>query len=113
MAGSNKVCGAAGSNARSLRLRHDTVEPLHVAGIGPAPPVDNEVSSITITNFQTLVRPLGATHFGTRYGGGWLSVTGLVEGLYILHHGKVTAVGGRFLCARHLENVVFDWGGLP
>ena len=41
---------------------------------------------------------------------GWLSVTPvscLVEGLYILHNGKLTAVGGRFLYARHLENVVF------
>ena len=36
-----------------------------------------------------------------------------VKGLYILHHGKLTAVGGRFLYARHLENVVFDLGGLP
>ena len=48
-----------------------------------------------------------------QYGGGRLSVTCLVEGLYILHHGKLTAVGGRFLYARHLENVVFDLGGLP
>ena len=47
------------------------------------------------------------------YGVGWLSVTGKCRGLYILHHGKLTAVGGRFLCARHLENVVFDLGGLP
>ena len=47
------------------------------------------------------------------YGVGGVSVTGLVEGLYILHDGKLTAVGGRFLYARHLENVVFDLGGLP
>ena len=47
------------------------------------------------------------------YGVGRVSVTGLVEGLYILHHGKLMAVGGRFLYARHLENVVFDLGGLP
>ena len=47
------------------------------------------------------------------YGVGLLNVTGLVEGLYILHHGKLTAVGGRFLYARHLENVVFDLGVLP
>jgi len=47
------------------------------------------------------------------YGGGWLSVTCLVEALYILHHGKLTAVGGRFLYAPHLENVVFDFRGLP
>ena len=47
------------------------------------------------------------------YGVGRVSVTGLVEGLYILHHGELTAVGGRFFYARHLENVVFDLGGLP
>ena len=35
-----------------------------------------------------------------------------MKGLYILHHGKLTAVGGRFLYARHLENVVFDLGGV-
>ena len=45
---------------------------------------------------------------------GWLAnVDHNVRALYILHHGKITAVGGRFLCARHLENVVFDLGGLP
>ena len=47
------------------------------------------------------------------YGVGTLIVTGKSRGLYILHHGKLTAVGGRFLNARHLENVVFDLGGLP
>ena len=40
-------------------------------------------------------------------------LTGKCRGLYILHHGKLTAVGGRFLYARHLENVVFDFGGVP
>ena len=47
------------------------------------------------------------------YGVGTLIVTGKCQGLYILHHGKLTAVGGRFLYALHLENVVFDLGGLP
>ena len=58
-------------------------------------------------------RARAASLQGTPYGVGRVSVTGLVEGLYILHHGKLTAVGGRFLYARHLENVVFDLGGLP
>ena len=56
---------------------------------------------------------LPSTCLSYSYGVGWLSVTGLVEGLYILHDGKLTAVGGRFLYARHLEHVVFDLGGLP
>ena len=47
------------------------------------------------------------------YGVGSAIVTGKCQGLYILHHGKLTAVGGRFLYALHLENVVFDLGGLP
>ena len=40
-------------------------------------------------------------------------LTGKCQGLYILHHGKLTAMGGRVLNARHLENVVFDLGELP
>ena len=45
---------------------------------------------------------------------GWVgNCDRFLRGLYILHHGKLTAVGGRFFCARHLENVVFDLGGLP
>ena len=66
-------------------------------------------------------REISQTHFfniahvdrTVRYGVGTLIVTGKCQGLYILHHGKLTAVGGRFLYARHLENVVFDLGGLP
>ena len=57
--------------------------------------------------------PAGVVVSIPSYGVGTLSVTGLVEALYILHHGKLTAVGGRFLYARHLENVVFDFRGLP
>ena len=61
------------------------------------------------------LEPLGLLLYSSvpLYGVGTLIVTGKCQGLYILHHGKLTAVGGRFLYARHLENVVFDWGGLP
>ena len=72
----------------------------------------------TRNSFESLFQTPGARGVGGHiiikepYGVGRVSVTGKCRGLYILHYGKLTAVGGRFLYARHLENVVFDLGGL-
>ena len=47
----------------------------------------------------------------THYGVGRVSVTGLVEGLYILHHGELTAVGGRFFMLGTWRMLFLIWGG--
>ena len=83
----------------SARTRVSSVHPVERS---PASPSALETSSVELE-----------VSTAAQYGGGRLMLTGKCRGLYILHHGKLTAVGGRFLYARHLENVVFDLGGLP
>ena len=81
------------------------------AGVALPPDLPKERYTVRTTSLLLLLGRDPA--YGTDYGVGRVSVTSKCRGLYTLHHGNFTAVGGRFLYARHPENVVFDLGRLP